>query len=181
MNKKYDNKFIVLYFYDLILVFLSVIGTVNIFLLALKNFRPFTSLFLSAVIFFSFIYTLRNRFRISTTDKRFSLAPLVLILLALLIRVPPTLYLLGGQDQGTYVSISRQYELDNKLYMVDEFRKTLTTEQKVLYDRDGNYIMPSFEKWNRPDSEYTMRFYPAYPSYLSLSSSLRLPGKSRCL
>ncbi len=172
MDKKNNNNKIGLYFYDLLLVVISTVGIVNIILLALKSFEPVYSITLSLLLFSIFIILFKKYLGAVSRDKRFTVSAVVLLLAAVLIRLPPTLYLLGGQDQGTYISISKQYELDNKLYMVDEFRETLTDGQKELYDRDGNYIMPSFEKWNRPNSEYTMRFYPAYPSYLSVSSFL---------
>jgi len=172
MDKKTNNNKIAIYFYDLLLVFISTLGIINIFLLSLKSFKPAYSIILSLLLFSAFMVIFNKNLSTIFRDKRFTVSAVVLLLAAVLIRLPPTLYLLGGQDQGTYISISKQYELDNKLYMVDEFRETLTENQKELYDRDGNYIMPSFEKWNRPNSEYSMRFYPAYPSYLSISSFL---------
>ncbi|MFC1755887.1 hypothetical protein ACFLZK_00640 [Patescibacteria group bacterium] len=93
---------------------------------------------------------------------------ILILLVALLIRLPPSLYLLGGQDQGTYISIAQQYIHEKSHYVTDEYRETLTKEEQNIYDFKGNYIMPSFEKWNRSNSEYSMVFYPMHPLLLGI-------------
>ncbi len=152
--------------YDLLLVYVGIVGIANVTLLAIGWFRPVVSLLVG--LFIVGVFLLVSRPKVIFKDARFGWPVLSLLLLALVFRLPPYLYLMGGQDQGTYVNISKVYEEQGTLYYTDHFRETLTEEQKKLYDEYGNYMMPSFEKWNRDGSEYTMKFYPMHPSFMAI-------------
>lgn len=167
---KTKNK-IFIYPYDLILLYFSILGLINVLALALKVFYPRHILLLTTIIVFVLTFTFNKMGKITLSHElKFNKYTFLILLIALALRLPPNLYLMGGQDEGTYVSISKQYELGHKLYYTDSFRENLSGPEKEIYDELGNYMMPSFENWNRPDSEYTMRFYPGYPSILSIGS-----------
>ncbi|OGC45381.1 hypothetical protein A2V49_03605 [candidate division WWE3 bacterium RBG_19FT_COMBO_34_6] len=168
---KWIKEIITISIYDLFLFFISIVGIFNIFLLGIKRFYPVISITLSIVVATLLIFILKKfKFNFSpiSVDKKI----LIILFVAVLLRLPMSFYLMGGQDQGTYVNISKQYDLNHKLYSVDKFRQTLTEAQKEIYDRYGNYIMPSMEKWNRPGSEYSMVFYPLHPSFMSIFGSI---------
>lgn len=163
--------------YDLLLLFVGFVGLFNVFLLARNVFS--TPLSLSLAFLFTVATFIVIRPKVLLSGNEFSKFFYIILVVGLLLRVPPFLYLAGGQDQGTYVSMSKQYELNKRLYLKDRFRETLTEPQKKIYDEYGNYMMPSFEKWNRPGSEYTMKFYPLHPSFLSNFGYLF--GSSNCV
>jgi len=162
----------VIYLYEILTVYISVLTVVNLFFLAIGRFDVTASLLVSLAMLVSSILLIRRSIRVVFKDKHFNLLFVFIILGALIIRLPPNLYLMGGQDQGTYVSMAQQYIKSRSLYAVDSYRATLNVGQKGLYDREGNYIMPSFEKWNRSGNEYSMVFYPGHPSLLSVFSNV---------
>jgi len=110
------------------------------------------------------------KIKVSFSDNRFSLVFLGILVIALFLRWNPNLYLTGGQDQGTYVSLSKQYEINHSLYIKDEFRESLTTEARKLYDR-GNIFL-GINMRDREDSTYLMPFYPVFPSWMSTFATM---------
>lgn len=170
ISEKFNLGDTEIYLWDVFLFFISVTSLTTALLLALQKFYILPTLALSLFIVFLSIKILK--IKISLKDPRFDKVLLVILLLALVFRLPPYLYLLGGQDQGTYVNISKQYEISHALFAVDHYRETLNKEQQKLYDKEGNYLMPSIEKWNRPNSEYSMALYPLHPAWMSIFGNL---------
>lgn len=161
---------LVLHLWDLLLLVISLTSCLAVVLLAAHQFYPLLTVIIGLVMTAGLIATLR--IKIILADERFDGKILLIIVLALAFRFPPYLYLMGGQDQGTYINISKQYELSHSLYAVDHYRETLTDAEQELYDKHGNYLMPSIQKWNRPDSEYSMVFYPLHPAWLAVFGQL---------
>ncbi len=150
-------------------------GLLSIFFLAIGNFKP--SIIFSLALFLLILFVFVFRKHISIKDERFSLWIIPVVLISLYFRLPAWQYVMGGQDQGTYTNMAIQYLKSGKIFAVDEFRQTLTPEQQKLYDFKGNYLMPSIEKWNRPDSEYSMTLYPLHPLFMALASSIFSPDQ----
>lgn len=160
----------VLHLWDLLLLFISLTSCIAVVLLAAHRFYPLIVVVIGLALTAG--TTVFFRIKISLIDERFDKKIVLILVLALAFRLPPYLYLMGGQDQGTYINISKQYELSHSLYAVDHYRETLTRAEQELYDKHGNYLMPSIQKWNRPDSEYSMVFYPLHPAWLAIFGQL---------
>jgi len=159
-----------MYLFDLFLLFISVTSIFNIALLAAGRFSAYNTLALGLVT--SFLIIKIFKLRIKLKDKRFDKWVFLILLLALVFRYKPYLYIMGAQDQGTYVLMSRQYELQGSLNYHDYFRDTLTKEQQKLYDKHGPYLLPGFQKWGSDRSNFIMKLYPLHPSWMAIFGSI---------
>jgi hypothetical protein len=92
----------------------------------------------------------------------------IVVFLAVTLRLQIYRYVMGGQDQGTYLNIAHQYNLQGSLSYKDSFRASLNTGQKALYDKYINYLMPSIGLSNPRDSIFEMRFYPMHSIWLAI-------------
>lgn len=154
--------------FDVLVLFISTVSLVNVFLLAAGMFYPIWSLVASSVILC--LGLLLARVKIVVADSRFHPVLIIILLLALLLRLFPNLYLTGGQDQGSYVALSKQYQVNQGLYIKDELRQSLSDKNKYWYDL-GNDILGVKER-NLEESEMVMPFYPVFPSWMAISGDL---------
>lgn len=152
-----------LHFFDVIWLFISIVGLLNILLLLLNSFIPLLSIGISVVITLGIIFLLKIKVRFSFMKISPFLVPA--IILAIFLRVPPNLYLTGGQDQGTYVSLSKQYEINKGLYIEDKLRSKISEEAKSIYDYSNHFL--GVEMKDAKSSEFVMPFYPMLPSWLA--------------
>jgi len=152
-----------IYLFDLFILAISVFNLLNVVLLALGLFYPLWSLIIT--IFILVIGVFVFKIKINIKDKRFGFLFLVIIVLALSLRFTPNLYLTGGQDQGTYVSLSKQYEINRSLYIKDELRDSLSEDLREIYDKGNVFLGLKFK--DKEASEYTMPFYPVFPSWMA--------------
>ena len=100
------------------------------------------------------------------TEK--SVLTLIVILFGIILRLPVHQYVMGGQDQGTYLNIGHQYFEQHSLNYKDSFRTSLNTDQKLLYDKHINYLMPSIELTYPEKSTFEMKFYPLHSIWLAI-------------
>ena len=156
-----------IYLFDLLILAISVFSLLNVILLALEFFYPLLSLGITIILLI--IGLVVFKIKINIKDKRFGLLFLIVILLALALRISPNLYLTGGQDQGTYVSLSKQYEINHSLYIKDELRESLSENLKEIYDKGNVFLGLKFK--DKETSEYTMPFYPVFPSWMATVGS----------
>jgi 4-amino-4-deoxy-L-arabinose transferase-like glycosyltransferase len=91
---------------------------------------------------------------------------IIILFIAVILRFSPNLYLTGGQDQGSYVSMSKQYEINHSLYINDDLREKLSTENKYWYDLGNNLLGVKIK--NLDESQYVFPFYPVFPSWMSI-------------
>lgn len=80
------------------------------------------------------------------------------------------LYVMGGQDQGTYLNMSALFQRQGKLLVRNTFRDTLTKEEQNLFDLHGKYVLPGFQQQGPDESVYLMKFYPLFPASVALFS-----------
>lgn len=146
-------------FIDIIVVYISIVSVINIILLSYEVFYPVWSLVLGVII----CGVLLLLFNVRVQGLSLLLLPIILI--AIFLRISPNLYLTGGQDQGTYVSLSKQYQENRSLYITDELRESLSEEGQELYDR-GNVFL-SLQTINKDTSTYALPFYPVFPSWMA--------------
>ena len=150
-----------------IFLYISTVSIFNVILLSIEYFYPLISVFGSLILLFLVFIV----FKIRVVRERgvFSLLFLVIILLAIFFRISPNLYLTGGQDQGSYVSLSKQYEINHSLYIKDELRESLSDVTKRIYDK-GN-VFTGLKPYDKDNSEYIIPFYPVFPSWMSIFGS----------
>ena len=149
---------------DLFFLWIGIVTLFNVGYLLLGVFVPIISLLTAT--FFVVALLIILKIKIEKRDNRFHWIFLVILALALFIRFSPNLYLTGGQDQGTYVSMSKQYEVNHGLFIKDYFRESMPEKIKVLYDKYNTFL--GIEVKDLETSEYVMPFYPAFPSWMSV-------------
>lgn len=157
---------------EIIIFFVCLTSVINIFFLLIGVFYPLYSLLISFILLILFLVVFGYKIKIK--DARFCFVLLIILFVSLFLRVPPNLYLAGGQDQGTYVSLSKQYEINHSLYIKDELRNKLSKEAKILYDKSGAATMLGVEELDLEESVFYMPFYPVFPSWMSSFGSLWL-------
>lgn len=153
---------------DLFFLWIGMVTLFNVGYLLIGVFVPIISLLTATFFLLALIIILK--IKIEKKDTRFHWIFLVIIALAFFLRFSPNLYLTGGQDQGTYVSMSKQYEINNGLYIKDYFRESMPEKIKELYDKYNTFL--GIEVKDLDTSEYVMSFYPAFPSWMSIFGNI---------
>lgn len=151
----------------LVLLFVSILSFFNIVLLVIQTFIPLLSICLSGIFLILLLVILK--IKIVLKDKRFTWVFLIVVLVALFFRFSPNLYLTGGQDQGTYVSMSKQFEINHSLYIRDVFRESISKELQEIYDKSNKFL--GLDIKDLETSEYVMPFYPVFPSWMATFGS----------
>lgn len=138
----------------------------SVIFLLLESFSPIIVLALSTLTTIVTFLLLRKRVLYSFSP--FSWGFLIIVFLVLCLRIKPNLYITGGQDQGSYVALSKQYEVEGSLYIHDDFRDSLNQYGKDLYDASNEYL--GIEQKDI-SSDYTIPFYPILPSWMATFSA----------
>lgn len=164
------QKTLQLHLYEILLFYVSVVSIFCILLLSVSKFSAFRVLVLSAIVLIIFFLIFKPILILK--DERFGVLLPFILFIALVLRLPTYLYVMGGQDEGTYINMSRQYELQGSLYYTDYFRQTLNDDQKKLYDKHMPYLLPGFQQWGPDRSHYVMKFYPLHPAWMAIFGAL---------
>ena len=154
--------------FEVLIVYVCTVSILNVVLLATNVFYPLLSV-LGALAFLIMVFVI-FRIKIRFKDTRFHWIFLVILVIGLALRLSPNLYLTGGQDQGTYVSMSQQYEVNHGLYIIDEVRQSLTEDLKITYDKATTFL--GINLIDDSSSKYVMPFYPVLPSWLAIGGTL---------
>lgn len=154
-----------LHIFESLWLLLSLLILTSVLSLSFGVFNPLTSIIVTSLLFFSLI--ILNVVTISFKDQRFDWVILVILLLSLLLRLGPWLYLEGGQDQGTYISMSSQFERNGGITYPDNVYSLLTTELKEKYVQLEGWKALGFNRIGET-SEITSNFYPAHPLIMSI-------------
>jgi len=149
---------------DIVVMYVSIVSVINILLLSFELFYPIWSLVLGVVICCLLLLLFKVKINLKKV-KSLSLLLLPIVLIAIFLRLSPNLYLTGGQDPGTYVSLSKQYQENHSLYIKDELRDSLSDKAKYYYDI-GNVFL-GVKKFDIENSKYLMPFYPVFPSWMA--------------
>lgn len=155
---------------ETILLYICIVSVLNVILLSVHGFYSIISTIVGFLLLCLFLIISKRK--ITFRDKRFSMFFLFIIAIGLFFRATPNLYLTGGQDQGTYVSLSKQYEINHGLYIQDNLRKSLSQEAKTLYDKSGAATMLGVKVLDLEESVFYMPFYPVFPSWMSIFGSI---------
>ncbi len=172
--------------FDLVVVWVVSTGLVSVGLLALGWFEP-----LFAALFGTFPVIVLARWH-APRGRVFTRRDVGLLLfvfaVALVFRLPPSLHVTGGQDQGTYVNMSGYYRHHGSTFVHDRVRARLRSDRLRRYYDEANQlsvaVKPAYpgraEGAHRPGlyvrdidrSEYVFQFYPLHPLWMAIFGGL---------
>ncbi len=154
--------------YELILISLGIVSLTSLSLLVLGTFKPLYAIIGSIIILVS-IFVLFN-LRIDFKDKRFSWIIIVILLFGLVLRLQPWIYLEGGQDEGVYISMSKQYETSGK-FSFDDISQKFVHDSKDLEEKYTSEKLWSVLgiKVNNDTGKLYYDFYPLHPLLMSVT------------
>lgn len=155
---------------ETILLYICIVSVLNVILLSVQTFYPIISIIIGFILLC--LFSIISKRKITFRENRFSIWFLLIIVIGLSFRATPNLYITGGQDQGSYVSLSKQYEINHGLYIQDNLRKSLSQEAKILYDKSGAATMLGVKVLDLDESVFYMPFYPVFPSWMSIFGSI---------
>ncbi len=108
------------------------------------------------------------RIKIQLSLRQIPIPLLFILLVALLFRAQPYLYVPGGQDQGVYVNMSATYEKTGSTFLIDDVRKkAIESGLKKFYDSANQ--MPGIYIKSLSKSEYVFQFYPLHPIWMAIA------------
>lgn len=152
-----------LFIFDIIILFITITSIVFIVILAIGMFKTFYAILISLILIIIIIFIFNIRIKLS--DSRFDLGILVILLIAVIFRFQPYLFLAGGQDQGWYICMSKNFEENGTYDFRDQFRDELNPEQKSYYDKSNNGWFAGLVELG--NSKYSACFYPLHPLWMA--------------
>lgn len=176
-----DPKFINVI--EILCIFIFVVSLTSILMLSFNKYNSVYSLSISSIIFVAIIKFFN--IKIIKYKKKFGIGFLIIILVAILFRLNPYLYVLGGQDEGIYVNMSSYYQNHGSTFIEDNVRNSLTDEAKLSYDNknqlsnnminageyEGSHVPGIYIK-ELNSSKYVFQFYPLHPIWMSIFAQL---------
>ena len=119
-----------------------------------------------------------------TKGKHF-LSMAILILTALFFRSEPYQYIIGGQDEGIYVNMSKAFQRSGEVFQYDKIRQDIF-DPDLRRNYDNNNIRYEFHKTKKfeghylggvyvtdpKQSEYVFQFYHLHPLWLAIFDGL---------
>lgn len=153
--------------YELFLLLFTSISFVGITLLALNIYSPVLTLFVSSLLLILLILFKVRKVELGGMRVDYILVGIILI--AAVFRFTPSLYLEGGQDQGVYVSMSKQYEINKGLYIKDSIKNEIVEGEQEKYDSQNLKKITALRLSDNDSYDYQFSFYPAHPLWLSMS------------
>jgi hypothetical protein len=182
--------------FELLLTWIVSVSIIGIILLVFNVFNSINSLIMGTILLIG-IYRI-FKFRIELKEVNTGL--LLILLIALLFRARPYLWVMGGQDQGLYVNMSSYYENYGTTFVKDNVRETLYDTEKTEYDRihqkmnyksnkdlkglyptnpdsskkltNHAHHLPGVYIKDLSKSEYVFQFYPLHPLWMSMFGKL---------
>lgn len=171
---------------DLFMVFIISTSSISILMLILSIYNILIVLTISLIITVLFLIMNFESFKLrEALEYKEVLYLFVLLLIGILFRIEPYNYIVGGQDQGVYVNVSKHYENNGGISITDKIRQDLPDKLKESYDvtnlkllDDNNelwhanefegYYLPGVYLKDQKKSEYVFQFYPLHPIWLSI-------------
>ena len=167
--------------FDLLMISLITISLFSLLFLIGGFFRVdlvLISSLLAIVLIIHFFYTpnLSNL----TQNKHF-IAMAILILAALFFRSEPYQYIIGGQDEGIYVNMSKAFKRSGEVFQYDKIRQDIF-DPDLRRNYDNTNIRYEFHKAKKfeghylggvyvsdpKQSEYVFQFYHLHPLWLAI-------------
>jgi len=161
--KKSVDKRLEINLFDSVLFFVGVISICSILFLSLGIFNP-----LFALIGGLFLGVLMFLFKIKgVLNFRFDFKLFVILVIALILRFPVYNYIIGGQDQGVYLNMSKQLEKTGSFFLKDNMVEFLSEKQLEVYHENESALLPGISSTESKDI-YTIPFYPVHPVWMSV-------------
>jgi len=167
--------------FDMLIFLVVCLGFASILLLVLNRFNPYYAV--AAGVALAGVSAKLLGLKIDSSFRGIPLALIIILLGSLVFRVPPYLFVPGGQDQGVYVNMSATYEKHGSTFIIDEVRKkAIVSGLKDWYDdrnqrgwrnvkkgeHEGEHLPGVFIK-DSTESEYVYQFYPLHPLWMALA------------
>lgn len=160
--------------FELLCIWIASVSFISIILLVLSAFNSLLAITLGT--FLCLLFTLSFRLKVETTNKNFTFALFLILAVALILRVPPYHWIMGGEDQGVYLNMDATYERTGKTFITDHLREGLGTKEKEIYDEANHlirgYHQPGVFITDLEKSEYVFQFYPLHPLWMSIFGSI---------
>ncbi|MCK9368851.1 glycosyltransferase family 39 protein [Candidatus Dojkabacteria bacterium] len=152
--------------YELFWILLGILSIISVILLTFGVFKPLY-IVISTPIFFT-LFLLVFKIRPEIKDYRFTWIILVILLFGLILRIVPWQYLEGGQDEGVYMVMSKQYETSGKLSFDDISKPFLNETTEKLYKEKGAWYVLGLKE-NADSGALYFDFYPLHPLLMSVT------------
>jgi hypothetical protein len=152
--------------YEVFWILLGIISLVSVLLITFGIFKPLYVVISSPIllILFLFIFKIRPDFK----DYRFTWVIIAILLFGFILRIVPWQYLEGGQDEGVYMAMSKQYETSGKLSFGDISKPFLDDKTEKEYKEQGAWYVLGL-KANDDNGKLYFDFYPLHPLLMSVT------------
>lgn len=176
--------------FDLFIFLIVCLSFASILLLVLNRFNPYYAVAIGVAI--SGIFAMFFRSKIDPGIRGIPPFLLVILVVGVVLRVPPSLYVTGGQDHGVYINMGATYEKKGSTFIVDHVRKKAieaglgkyydsTNQMKLRKVKVGSYEgthLPGIYIKDFKKSEYVYQFYPLHPLWMAVTG--KLMGEANC-
>ncbi len=136
----------------------------------------------------AFLLLLHARgYRIAVRLDYRAVSVVAVVALGLIFRLQPYSWIAGGQDQGTYVNMSKYFQAEGTITASDGIRESLPAGLRSSYDstnyepaapqqyaegeREGLYL-PGLYVTDKETSALAFQFYPLFPLWMSIFGEL---------
>lgn len=179
MNKSINK----ISFLESIMWLVVTISIVSVATLILGVFKPILVL-LGSLLFLATLCFIKGVIFNVELKKDRVLPILLLLLVTSFFRIDQEQYIMGGQDEGVYVNMSKYFENHGQVFPKDDFRESLSEELKTIYDknnlrietrehvkvdgkREGLYLPGVYIK-DVANSDYVFQFYHLHPLWMAI-------------
>ncbi|KKR05749.1 MAG: hypothetical protein UT34_C0002G0256 [candidate division WS6 bacterium GW2011_GWF2_39_15] len=168
MNKNQTEKKGSITLYQLLWLVISSIAFSGIVLLWSANYSPFKAI-IGGLLGLVFLFTL---FRWKIEIPRLKVGKIAVIFLfvlgiGIILRISPWMYLEGGQDEGLYISMSKQFDRTGRLQFDDIAVPKLKGDDLVRYEKEAGWAILGIKKADEGSLYYG--FYPMHPMLMSVT------------
>ena len=166
--------------FDVFILLIAGVSYVAVLFLVFNSFNPLYTIITGTFIVCILVKVLGLSIGLYLPKVPYAL--IVILLIALVLRFQPYLYVPGGQDQGVYVNMSAVYERTGSTFVTDDVRsRAIDSDLKEWYDsanqvhttmvKKGKYEgvhLPGIYIKNLSNSEYVFQFYPLHPLWMAI-------------
>lgn len=151
---------------DYLSIWISLVSLSSVILLYFQSYHPLPPLLIASVT--TLVLILHYRPKI-TINRRL----ILILLLSIIFRYPPYIFIAGGQDQGTYSNMAQHYLHYGTSHPIDKVRQQLNQNQQEIYDRlTPGLQLPGINQYSSSQSKYQFQFYPLHSLWLATSSHI---------
>lgn len=164
---------------DLLSIVVSIMSFISVLLLVINRFDSIVALLFTITL--TVILT-----RFYNIKIKLDYMCIFLVLLALLPRIHPYNYVVGGQDEGLYVNISKYIQQHGTIKVTDDVWNIFKSfghddlyskynvefkENRIKNVNEGEYLPGIYIK-NAAKAQYTLQFYHLHPLWMALFGDL---------